>query len=131
MIDLDPDDHALVTAFHGGSLTAFPHRDHVRVAWILLEREGYIGAVEAMTDGIRSMAIAAGLLAKYHETRTVAWMRVIEAARTERFASSDEFVTHRPELLRANLLDDYYTAETLRSDDARVTFTAPDRVPLP
>ena len=131
MIDLDSDDQSLVTAFERGTLTTFPHRDHVRVAWILLQRLGYDGAVEAMRSGIRSMAIAAGLLAKYHETRTVAWMRLIDAARTEAFDSSDEFVNARPGLLRAELLDDYYSAETLRSTTAREGFTESDRAPLP
>jgi len=131
MIDLEADDDRLVTAFHRGTLTSFPHRDHVRVAWILLEQFGSDGALEAMRSGIRSMAIAAGLLAKYHETRTVAWMRVIDAARTHPFTLSDEFVNAHPELLRAQLLDDFYSAEILRSDTARAVFTEPDRAPLP
>jgi len=58
MNDLD-----LVTAFERGTLTAFPHRDHVRVAWILLEREGFDGAVIAMTgicrcNSLRMMRVA-------------------------------------------------------------------------
>lgn len=125
------DDPDLVAAFERGTLRAFPHRDHVRVAWILLEREGYEDAVAAMTGGIRRMAIAAGLLAKYHETRTVAWMKLIDAARTPSSATSTEFVMSRPGLLRSTLLDDHYSAEVLGSPEARSRFVEPDRSPLP
>lgn len=125
------DDDALLIAFEHGTLTAFPHRDHVRVGWLLLERHGVDGAVPAMISGIRSMAIAAGLLAKYHETRTVAWMRLIDHARTERFATSSAFVDHRPQLLRPDLLSDHYSSELLASAEARAAFVAPDLAPLP
>ena len=121
----------LVTAFERGTLTAFPHRDHVRVAWILLEREGFDGAVIAMTGGIRRMAMAAGLLSKYHETRTIAWMRLINDARTEPFETSNDFVDHRPALLRPDRLDDHYSAGRLASDEARTSFVEADLTPLP
>ncbi|MCA0217641.1 MAG: hypothetical protein LCH43_09830 [Actinobacteria bacterium] len=126
MNDLD-----LVTAFERGTLTSFPHREHVRVAWILLERDGYDRAVAAMTGGIRRMAIAAGLLSKYHETRTTAWMRLINDARTELFSSSSDFVDHRPALLRPDRLNDHYSAGRLASDEARTAFVEPDLTPLP
>jgi hypothetical protein len=126
MNDLD-----LVTAFERGTLTAFPHREHVRVAWILLERDGYDRAVAAMTGGIRGMAMAAGLLSKYHETRTIAWMRLINDARTEPFETSSDFVDHRPALLRPDRLDDHCSAGRLASDEARTSFVEPDLTPLP
>lgn len=125
------DDLDLVTAFERGTLRAFPHRDHVRVAWILLEREDYDGAVAAMTGGILRMAIAAGLLSKYHETRTIAWMKLIDAARTEPFETSTDFVDHRPALLRSDRLGDYYSAGRLASVEARTAFVEPDLAPLP
>lgn len=125
------DDLDLVTAFERGTLSSFPHREHVRVAWILLEREGYDGAVAAMTGGIRRMAKAAGLLAKYHETRTIAWMRLIDAARTEPFETSTDFADHRPALLRSDRLDEHYSASSLASADARMAFVEPDLAPLP
>jgi hypothetical protein len=125
------DDLDLVIAFERGTLTTFPHRDHIRVAWILLEREGYDGGVIAMTGGIRRMALAAGLLSKYHETRTIAWMRLIDAARTEAFTTSSDFVDHRPALLRSDRLDDHYTAGRLASAEARTAFVEPDLAPLP
>ena len=126
MNDLD-----LVTAFERGTLTAFPHREHVRVAWILLERDGYDRGVAAMTGGIRRMAMAAGLLSKYHETRTIAWMRLINDARTEPFETSSDFVDHRPALLRPDRLDDHYSAGRLASDEARTSFVEADLTPLP
>lgn len=125
------DDLDLVTAFERGTLSAFPHREHVRVAWILLEREGYDAAVGAMTGGIRRMAIAAGLLSKYHETRTIAWMRLIDDARSEPFETSSEFVEHRPALLRSDRLDEHYSAGRLASAEARTAFVEPDLAPLP
>jgi len=126
MNDLD-----LVTAFERGTITAFPHREHVRVAWILLERDGYDRGVAAMTGGIRRMAMAAGLLSKYHETRTIAWMRLINDARTEPFETSSDFVDHRPALLRPDRLDDHYSAGRLASDEARTSFVEADLTPLP
>ena len=125
------DDLDLVTAFERGTLKGFPHRDHVRVAWILLEREGYEGAVVAMAGGIRRIAIAAGLLSQYHETRTIAWMRLIDAARTEPFESSNDFVDQRPALLHSDRLHDHYSADLITSDAARTAFVEPDLAPLP
>lgn len=129
---MHPDDLRLVDDFESGALVSFPHHDHLRVAWILLERDGYTGAAAAITRGIRAMAIAIGDVTKYHETRTIAWLRLIDAARTAVSSpTSQAFVDDHAELLERHALSEYYSDDLLRSPDARTAFQEPDLRDLP
>lgn len=129
---MHPDDLRLVADFENGTLSSFSHRDHVRVAWILLEREGYDGAVRTMTRGIRDLALAIGDVTKYHETRTIAWLRLVDAARGgRRHPTSQDFVDDHPELLERDALSAYYSDALLLSPGARTAFQEPDMNELP
>jgi len=77
------------------------------------------------------MAAASGNPGKYHETRTVAWARLVVDARAGFEGDFDAFLARHPEFVRRDLLDDYYSPELLNSDAARLAFVDPDRRGLP
>jgi hypothetical protein len=70
------------------------------------------------------MARANGRPEAYHVTRTTAWTGIVAAAGGS--VGSVEFLAGHPELTRRDLLDDYYSAGRLTTDEARTTFIEPD-----
>ena len=103
-------DANLVTAFEAGTLdsTEFPHDAHVRVTWLLVQREGREGALAAVERGIRAMAGRAGRPDAFHLTITRAWFELI--------AGSPELT---PELFDSRLLARYYSPRALASGRER------------
>lgn len=106
-------DDELVRRFDDGTLDSFPHELHVRLAQAKLARMPEADALESIRSGIRRMAGDSG---KYHDTRTVAWFRLIAAGVPD------------DQLMRRDLLDDYYSPETLEL--GRESFVEPDLQPL-
>ena len=124
-------DAQFLARFEAHTLTSFTHRDHIRVAYAYARRGGAAGAV-AGARRIRALAEAAGDSAKYHDTLTVAWARLI-AHLVERPPELpfDAFVAAHPELRRRDLMLAHYCRERLFSDAARARFVEPDLLPLP
>jgi len=118
-------------AFERGEIPneGFHHRDHIRLAWIYLRLYGPREASSRIAEAIRTFAERHGKSNLYHETVTVAWMRLIsQALHCESFRQvSDEF----PEFLGKSYLAEFYSDELLKSDAARKSFTEPDKKPLP
>ena len=123
------DDTELLARFEAGTLPSFPHEDHVRTVYLLVVRDGAADALLQVSAGIRAMAQANGRPGAFHVTRTEAWTRIVAAAAAEP-QDSREFLAEHPELLRRDLLDDYYAPGRLTTDEARERFMEPD-VPLP
>jgi hypothetical protein len=125
-------DSELLQCFLAGELDAFPHRDHVRTAYLLLQNHGLEETTSILSDRIKAMAAAGGDPDKFHVTRTVAWMRLVDLTRVDApaTATSDEFLRMHPQLLQSDLLDTYYSGELLRSPDARARFVEPDLATL-
>jgi hypothetical protein len=126
-------DRDLVDGFLQGTLDSFGHREHVRVAFLLLDEHGFDTALQVISDRIRAMAVAGGDPTKFHATRTQAWLQLVDAARKADSTTTDSeaFLARHPFLLRSSLLDEYYSSGLLRSDAARESFIEPDLVPLP
>ena len=61
----------------------FHHRDHIRLAWIYLQRYGELEALGHIAGAIRKFAAHHGKSDKYHETVTVAWLRLLANAMAE------------------------------------------------
>jgi len=127
-------DEELLRGFEGCRLApgSFHHGDHVRLAWICVRRFGALGAEEFLIRGIRKMADNAGVSQKFLHTTTVAWVRLV-AARLETIEGDlkfEDWITRWPELLNKNYLNEYYSAETLASQEARSGWIEPDRKPL-
>lgn len=136
---LSSDDAQFLNAFESGRLekAAFKHRDHVRLAWILLRAYGSTEARDRVVRGIRAFAALHGVPGLFHVTVTEAWMRVVEmavsddAGAAERPESFDAWIPAHPALLDGGLLGRYFSDALLTSDAARVSWVEPDREPLP
>jgi hypothetical protein len=93
-------DDMLVIAFETGTIApaALRHREHVRVAWLLLCRYGRAEAERRLLSGLLALAIRAGKPGKFDAPLTRAWLDAIEnrAARAQTF---EALVAEHPELL--------------------------------
>lgn len=108
---------------------AFRHRDHLRAAYLYLRRDGFAGAVVAMSAALRRFAASRGKADRYHETVTIASLALVN----ERLASGDPgsfeaFLSQHPEIAERDLLQCYYRPETLSSERARRTFVLEPRL---
>ena len=127
-------DQEFVEAFESCRLPneLFHHRDHLRLAWIYLRCYGEPQAVARIAESIRRYAAFHGKPDKYHETVTIAWLRLLSdsAGRCRQDASFEELLLASPELLDKNKLHAHYSPELLALQAARIRFIPPDRKPL-
>ena len=123
-------DVEFVTAFSECRLKAIDHEEHVRLAWIILQRTPLLEAIHWLVDGFSKFAKAKGKPEVYHETITWAFTILINKC-LERFGrdtDQEQFAFESPDLFRGQmLLDDLYQACALKSSLARRTFVFPDR----
>ncbi|HEX4665116.1 MAG TPA: hypothetical protein VH207_00845 [Chthoniobacterales bacterium] len=118
----------LLTAFEAGRIdpASFPHRDHVRVSYELLERHTYPEALLHLARGLRRLATKAGKPEVYHETITAAFLALIAERRLSgRYAGFEDFAGRNPDLFRKQLLEEIYDPAVLQSNLARATFVLP------
>ncbi len=117
-------DDEFVRAFESCELSPdlFHHRDHIRLARIYVELDGAAEATERFRTYLRKFAAHIGKSEKYHETITVAWMRLVVHA-----------VKHGglEELMLKTYIEKFYSPELLATDAARMGFVEPDRAGLP
>jgi hypothetical protein len=111
----------------------FRHADHIRLAWIYIRESDYARAEERMRRSIRRFAQNAGAGQKYHETMTIAWMRLVHIAThlSARITSFEEFAHAHSWLLRKDAIFEFYSPERLMSDSARINWIEPDLKSLP
>ena len=101
----------------------FTHRQHVRAAFLYLERLPFGAAIDAMSATLRRYVSALGKADRYHETVTVAFMALVNAHRDPGIAETWEgFAAANPELFAPGLLSRYYSAETLGDARSRSRF---------
>ena len=109
----------------------FHHRDHIRLAWICLGSDQLAIAERRVADAIRTFAAHVGASQKYHETITIAWMRLVATAMEQsRYESFDEFAAANPILFDKDALSRFYSRGVLQSDTARATWVEPDLEPF-
>jgi hypothetical protein len=132
-------DDELWTAFVAASLPSdeWTHRAHVRVAWMHLRRHAFADAVSLVRQRIQALnrfhqtpeAIDRG----YHETITIAFLTLIEAATGDDRSAPDSsaFLARQPALLDKRILLQFYSREQLLTAEAKGAFVPPDQVPLP
>jgi hypothetical protein len=131
------DDDAFAAAFEACTLPkeAFHHRDHIRLAWICLREDDFDAAAARIERSIRRFAAHLGAGEKYHQTITIVWLRLVEAAmrKSSRAGAGtfEEFFEQNPELLDQKLPFQFYSRERLLSDAARSAWMEPDLRPLP
>jgi hypothetical protein len=109
---------------------AFPHREHVRMAFEMLRRHDFDESVWLYSRALRAMAARAGRPQAFHQTITIAFLALI-AAGMERGGDANFVVFERdhPELFDKHALGRWYRPEQLGSALARRTFVLPDRRP--
>lgn len=133
------DDDLFLRFFEDCSLPfeTWTHRAHVRVAWLFLTRFPVDVAIERVRSGIQAYNAAhnvpEALDRGYHETITVAFMRLIHARLNEAATATsfDTFCSAHPDLLDKRVLLQFYSRERIMSAEAKRTFVEPDGSPLP
>jgi hypothetical protein len=118
-------------------LEQFNHRAHITVACLYLKAFPLSEAIDRMRRGIHAFNAANNVQSTqtsgYHETMTVAWMRILDAVMRTHGAgqSVEEFLEQHPFLLCRTLLRLYYSRDRIMSLEARRTWVEPDLAPLP
>src|SRR5438132_5794643 len=96
-------DEEFLRAFFDRSLphSAFHQRDHHRLAWLVVRRDGATAAGPIVAGGIRRYAEAHGRSDRYHETMTGFWVRIVAHAVADDLAIDDfdRFLAAYPLLL--------------------------------
>ena len=128
-------DDDFVQAFLAGSLppTQFHHRNHLRLAWVLIRRHGTVRARAMIAPGIRHYAAAHGHAARYHETLTQFWVGLVGylvQVRPE-IADFDAFLAAFPHVLDKGLPLRHWQQDTLSNPAARERWVDPDWLALP
>jgi hypothetical protein len=119
---------SLLADFEAGRIdpASFPHRDHVRVSYELLEQHRFPEALLHLARGLRGLAAKAGKPEVYHETITAAFLALIAERRLrDSHAGWEDFAARNPDLFRKELLNEIYEPGMLRSPVARATFVLP------
>ena len=128
-------DDALVEEFESCRLPAaqFHHADHIRLAWIFLGRMNETEATDRIVTAIKRFAAHNGVSEKYHHTITLAWMRLVAAARraTPEAQDFESFAAQHAELFDVKALTRFYSAEQLSSSGARAGWIEPNLGELP
>jgi len=127
-------DDAVLRAFEDCQLdpAKFHHDDHIRLAWLCVQRYGAREAETKLLDGLRRFAQRAGVPQKFMHTTTIAWTRLVAAAQTgsPRTVNFSGWIQSRPQLLDRNLLARYYSPGRLEAPEARSGWVEPDLAPL-
>jgi len=118
-------------------LEQWHHRDHVRLAYLLLRAGSFEQAGQRLRTGIRAHNAAHGIVDSptqgYHETMTMAWLRLVACVLDEYGPepTGEAFCEAHPELSQKKTLRLFYSRERFMSAAARAAFVEPDLVPLP
>ena len=127
------DDCEFLRAFLGGwpQDERFGHYDHLRIAWLVIERHGAETAADIVGERLKAMAVMRGVAPLYNETMTRFWIRFIAHVReATRATTIDQAVDKVPMLLDKNLALRHWSRTSLFGPDARVRWVEPDLVPL-
>jgi hypothetical protein len=128
-------DNEFLQAFESATIHPhdFPHKAHLRMAYLILTRDGWEDGLQHIREGIQRLAAAHGATRKYHETITVFWARMVWHAIHQGgpHQDFDALVERHPFLLNGRAVNQHYSDMLLYSDRARSAWVNPDVVPLP
>ena len=135
MTAADPgSDAAFLEAFDAGRPEGgvFGHREHLRLAWILIDRRGIDAAAPEIERRLQHLAEAHGMPEKYNRTMTLFWVRLVAHVSERRPAATfAEFLAVEEWLLEPGLARRHYSAELLSSGQARAAWVDPDLIAMP
>lgn len=129
---MTPDCPELVRFVHGETdPSAFPHREHVRMAFEMLRRHDFAESVWLFSRALRTMTAKAGKPQAFNQTVTVAFLSLI-AERLESGMPTDfaAFERDHPEMFDKALLARWYPRERLAADVTRRIFVLPEPSPV-
>jgi len=129
-----PDDDGFAAAFFSGRITNedFHHRDHLRLAWVQIQRLGLASVSDVVTRAIREFATRYGSADRYNDTMTRFWLRAVGIGiRQHPDLTFHELLTAEPHLLDKGLPFRHWSRETMSSDSARRQWVEPDMRPIP
>jgi hypothetical protein len=114
------DDAEFLARFEAGGIpnADFRHRDHLRMAWLYVRRDGREAGTARIRAGLRHFAAVHGVAHAYHETLTGFWARLM-AHVVEVFPDDARFE------------DANWSSELLDGAPARREWVEPDLRPLP
>lgn len=125
---------AMVEKFERGTISdsEWRHEEHLIAACFYLANNDFETAVSKMRGGIRNLLDSFGAdQSKYHETLTVAWMRIVADSIK---ANNGRDIADLCEYLCVTLDRDvpfrYYSRDLLLSDRARREYVDPDLAPF-
>jgi len=125
---MSPEDGQLARFLRGDiDPAAFPHREHVRVAYQLLRRHEFAEVVLHFSRALRLITARAGKPQAFNQTVTIAFLGLI-AERLASQAAGDftEFARDNPDLFDKSVLARWYAQERLSSELARRAFLLPE-----
>ncbi|MFI5092251.1 MAG: hypothetical protein WCE50_18005 [Candidatus Acidiferrum sp.] len=120
--------------FEEGTLpsASFHHADHVKMAFLYLQRYPPLEALGRFSSALRRFASAHGKPSLYNETITWAFLLLIRErmARANSQQSWTEFSAGNADLTcwDENILNRYYQPETLTCELAKRVFLFPDKL---
>jgi len=104
----------------------FPHREHVRMAFVMLQGYDFPESVLHYSRALRTMAARAGKPQAFHQTVTIAFLSLIaERLEAGEWADFSAFARDNPDLLDKGAVARWYRPERLASAGARRTFLLP------
>jgi len=111
----------------------FGHYEHLRLAWLVIDRHGPEPAAEIVGDGLRRMAAAQGKAVLYNETMTRFWIRLIAHVRDAKqpLSSIDHAIERAPFLTDKNLPLQHWSRTAMFGPEGRARWVEPDLAPLP
>ncbi len=130
------EDQVFLTSFarcHLGT-DRFRHREHLRLAYILLAKYTVDEAYEIMRGCLlRFLKHVGAEPSKYHATMTYAWLLAVKhfMHTSSPSQSSNEFIRSNEILLDKNIMSSHYSCEVIESEQARARYIAPDLEPIP
>ena len=132
-------DAVFLKAFEDCTLPSeqWKHRAHLKVAYLYLRASTFDEALTKARQNIQRYNAATNtpenLERGYHETITVAWLRLVHCALDDSgpAANADEFLEREAQLLDSKTLRFFYSRERLISWQAKAEFVEPDLAPLP
>ena len=127
------DDDAFLRAFLRGwpQDQRFGHYEHLRLAWLVIDRHGPEVAEEIVGDGIRKMAESQGKAALYNDTMTRFWVRLLAHVReAKQVTTIDEAIERVPYLVDKNLAQKHWSRKLMFGPEGRAGWVEPDVKPL-
>jgi len=122
-------DAEFLQTFEAGTLHRFHHRDHIRVAWLYLRRDGWKRGYAQVQAGIQHFAFSHNAHSLYHETITRFWALSVWNVLPDE-GDFEIFEAKNPHLFDKTLIAQFYSADVLRSQTARSEWVAPDLKPF-